>query len=119
MAITVGDIYTAFPTFNPKDMIALVGKDNYNGRSQVSLSKIASYQGGMAQELSIFVAQKEGKSFTNMLTDSKREAVIEAGAIKQTENNKDKKQDKKSIPSHIPMDKSVFDIENTKTKKTE
>ena len=65
------------------------------------------------------MAQKEGKSFTNMLTDSKREAVIEAGAIKQTENNKDKKQDKKSIPSHIPMDKSVFDIENTKTKKTE
>ena len=62
MAITVGDIYTAFPTFNPKDMIALVGKDNFNGRSQVSLSKIASYQGGMAQELSIFVAQKEEKT---------------------------------------------------------
>lgn len=50
-----------------------------------------------------------------MLSDSKREAVIEAGVIKQTENNKDKK----SIPSQIPMDKSVFDIKNTKTGKTE
>ena len=118
MAITVGDIYTAFPTFNPKDMIALVGTENFNGRSSVSLSKIANYKGGMAQELSVFVAQKDGKTFTNMLSYSKREAVIEAGAIKQTENNKDKKQDKKSIPSQIPMDKSVFDIKNTKKGKT-
>lgn len=119
MAITVGDIYTAFPTFNPKDMIALVGTENFNGRNSIPLSKIANYKGGMAQELSIFVAQKEGKTFTNMLSDSKREAVIEAGAIKQTENNKDKKQDKKSIPSQIPMDKSVFDIKNTKKGKNE
>ena len=115
MAITVGDIYTAFPTFNPKDMIALVGTENFNGRNSISLSKIANYKGGMAQELSIFVAQKEGKTFTNMLSDSKREAVIEAGAIKQTGNNKDKK----SIPSQIPMDKSIFDIKNTKSGKPE
>lgn len=59
MAITVGDIYTAFPTFNPKDMIALMGTKNFNGRSSVSLRNIANYKGGMAQELSIFVAQKE------------------------------------------------------------
>ncbi len=115
MTITVGDIYTAFPTFNPKDMIALVGTENFNGRNSISLSKIAYYKGGMAQELSIFVAQKEGKTFTNMLSDSKREAVIEAGAIKQTGNNKDKK----SIPSQIPMDKSIFDIKDAKTGKTE
>lgn len=28
MAITVGDIYTAFPAFNPEDIIALMGADN-------------------------------------------------------------------------------------------
>ena len=47
MAITVGDIYTQFPGFNPKDMIALMnGRTDFDGSDTVSLSNIASYNGG-------------------------------------------------------------------------
>lgn len=105
MAITVGDIYTAFPTFKPKDMIDLVGREDFDGRTEVSLSKIAHYRGGMAQELSVFVAAKEGKPYTNMLSQTERQKVSEKANL--AENT----QPQKPIPQNIPMDTSVFDIE--------
>ncbi|MCM1009467.1 MAG: hypothetical protein NC390_01130 [Fusobacterium sp.] len=106
MAITVGDIYTAFPTFKPKDMIDLMGTEKFNGRSEVSLSKIAHYKGGMAKELSVFTAKKEGKSYTNMLSQTERQNVSEKANINADGN----KQDKKPVPQNIPMDTSVFDV---------
>lgn len=33
MAITVGDIFTQFPSFKPEDMEKLVGNKDYNGRT--------------------------------------------------------------------------------------
>lgn len=74
MAITVGDIYTAFPTFKPKDMIELVGRKDFNGRTEVSLSKIAHYKGGMAQELSVLPLKK-------------RVRLIQISLVKQKDRN--------------------------------
>lgn len=109
MAITVGDIYTAFPTFKPKDMIDLMGTEKFNGRSEVSLSKIAHYKGGMAQELSIFTAKKEGKTFTNMLSQGERERISEQGKVK-TDETRSGNDTQKPLSRQIPMDTSVFDI---------
>lgn len=106
MAITVGDIYTAFPAFKPKDMIDLVGKKDFNGRTQIKLSNIARYQGGMAQELSVFTAKKEGKAYTNMLSQTERQKVAEKADI----NLADNKTPEKSVPQNIPMDTSIFDV---------
>ena len=106
MSITVGDIYTAFPTFKPKDMIDLMGTEKFNGRSEVSLSKIAHYKGGMAKELSVFTAKKEGKSYTNMLSQTERQKVSEKAKINTGEN----KTQEKPVPKNISMDTSVFDL---------
>lgn len=106
MAITVGDIYTAFPTFKPKDMIDLMGTDKFNGRSKVSLSKIARYKGGMAEELSVFTAKREGTSYTNMLSQTERQNVSEKANISAG----DSKPQQKPLPQNIPMDTSIFDV---------
>ncbi len=76
MTITVGDIYTQFPTFNEKDMIKLMnGKTDFNGRDTVSLANIAAYKGEFADELSVFTAKREGKSFVNMYSKDKRQEI--------------------------------------------
>lgn len=118
MAITVGDIYGQFPGFNPKDMIALMnGRTDFDGSDTVSLSNIASYNGSFASELSIFVAEKEGKSFTNMLPKNQRSTVNAAAGINETDNSKDKKTDKAVSTPEIPMDTSIFDIAGNETRK--
>lgn len=109
MTITVGDIYTAFPTFKPKDMIDLMGTENFDGSSKVSLSKIAHYKGGMAQELSVFTAKKEGKAYTKMLSEPQRERVSEQGGIKPEKNTQNKSVPERN-PENIPMDTSIFDV---------
>ncbi len=113
MSITVGAIYKAFPNFNQTDMIKLMnGKTNFDGRSEVSLKNIAEYDGGLAQELSIFTAKKEGKNYTEMLSETKLEVVRKAGVL--NEDNNSKKKNDKPIPTNIPMDKSIFDIRTEK-----
>ncbi len=110
MAITVGDIYTQFPGFNPKDMIALMnGRTDFDGSDTVSLSNIASYNGGFASELSIFVAGREGKSFTNLLPKNKRVSVNKEAGISEKPNSNDK-QSKPASAGSIPIDTSVWDI---------
>lgn len=111
MAITVGDIYTAFPTFNPKDMIDLVGTEDFNGRTQIKLSDIARYNGRMAQELSIFTAQKEGKNYTNLLSKAERANISEKADIK-TDENKPRDYAQHKGTGSLPMDISIFDINN-------
>lgn len=111
MSITVGAIYTQFPSFDPKDMIKLMnGRTDFNGRDEVSLSNIAAYQGKFSQELSIFTAQSEGKSFTNMLAEGKRDKVSDESGIKN--NNSQDNNVNNGITTVIPMDKSIFDIKN-------
>jgi len=109
MSITVGAIYKAFPNFNQTDMIKLMnGKTDFDGRSEVSLKSIAEYNGGLAQELSIFTAKKEGRNYTEMLSETKLEVVRKAGAVNEDDGSK--KKDNNPIPANIQMDKSVFTI---------
>ena len=118
MSITVGDIYGQFPGFNPKDMIALMnGRTDFDGSDTVSLSNIASYNGSFASQLSIFVAEREGKSFTNLLPKNQRSTVNAAAGINETDNSKDKKTDKAVSTPEIPMDTSIFDIAGNETRK--
>ena len=109
MAITVGDIYTAFPTFKPKDMIDLMGTEDFNGNSVVSLNKITHYRGGMAQELSVFTAKKEGKAYTNMLSEPQRERISEQGGVRLAGNKPDTAAERRNAKI-IPMDTSVFNL---------
>lgn len=111
MSITVGDIYAAFPTFKTEDMIKLMnGRSDFNGSTKVSLANIASYDGGMAHELSIFAAKKEGKSFVSMLSDTKQENIQKSGILKDNNSQTDKwdRQNK------IPMGTSIFNLNNAK-----
>lgn len=107
MAITVGDVFTKFPSFRPEDMEKLVGNKNYNGRTTISLNNIAQYQGQYAKELSIFVASREKQDYTKLLSDNQRTQVNEQTGIKDDKKQADKNN---SEPANIPMDESVFDI---------
>ncbi len=114
MTITVGDIYTQFPGFNPKDMITLMnGRTDFDGSDTVPLANIAGYSGGYARELSIFTAKQEGKSFTGMLHGEEGKKISAEAGIQDDTHKSDKKA--RGIPSSIPMDTSVWDIaqENT------
>lgn len=118
MSITVGDIYGQFPGFNPKDMIALMnGRTDFDGSDTVSLSNIASYNGSFASQLSVFVAEREGKSFTNLLPKNQRITVNAAAGISETDNSKDKNTEKLALNNEIPMDTSIFDIAGNETRK--
>lgn len=111
MTITVGDIYTQFPTFKPEDMIKLMnGRTDFNGRDTVSLTNIAAYKGGFAEELSIFTAQREGKSFVNMFSEDRRQDIAQAAHIQVDNTDNDKNDEQKTVPAHIAMGTSVFDI---------
>lgn len=108
MAITVGDIFTQFPSFKPEDMEKLVGNKDYNGRTAIPLTKIAAYQGTYAKDLSVFVAGREKQDYTRLLADNQRTQVNEQLGIKDDTN---KSPQNNPIPAHIPMDKSVFDYQ--------
>lgn len=107
MTITVGDIYTAFPNFNPKDIITMLGSKDFDGKTVVPLSRIAALDN---KNLSIFATQKEKDQFTNLLSEARRPEYIEAAGL-QT-NNKDNKKNGNS--QAIPMNKSIFDIDAQK-----
>lgn len=108
MAITVGDVFTQFPSFRPEDMEKLVGNKNYNGRTAISLTNIAKYQGQYAQDLSVFVAGREKQNYTKLLADNQRTKVNEQVDIKDDKNLPGQNN---PMPAHIPMDKSVFDYQ--------
>ncbi len=108
MSITVGDIYKQFPTFRQEDMIKLMnGRTNFNGRDTVSLQNIAAFKGQYDEELSIFVAKKEGKSFVGMLNGSKLENVQKETGIQANKNNGS---ENKQGSNYIAMNTSIFDV---------
>ncbi len=107
MTITVGDIYSAFPTFSPEAMIKLCnGNKELNGRTVVPLANIAAFGN---QELSIFAAEREGKNFTNLVSKEERPKLNKAAGIQDEQvSNQDNKT--KSAQQAIPMDTSIFDV---------
>ncbi len=104
MAITVGDIFTRFPNFKPSDMIKLVGSEDYNGRTTIQLSRIAALGN---KDLSIFVAEREGKDYTKILSENSRKEVNEAAGIKDETGTAEETQSKQG---KIPMDLSIFNM---------
>ena len=108
MTITVGDVFTKFPSFKPEDMEKLVGDSNYDGRTTISLTNIAAYTGQYAKDLSVFVAGQEGQNYTKLLADNQRTEVNKQLGIKNNTTQEGKNQ-YNSMPAYIPMDKSIFD----------
>lgn len=114
MTITVGDIYTQFPGFNPQDMITLMnGRTDFDGSDAVPLANIAGYSGGYAEELSIFTAKQEGKSFMDMLHGEAGKKISAEAGIQDDNKKSDNKT--RGIQSSIPMDTSIWDIANKNT----
>ncbi len=107
MGITAGDIFTRFGENDTTKALVrkLVGKDDFDGKTSISLYTIASYQGNMADELSVFVAEKEGKSYVDMLSDNRKTEIAQKTGINSgTDENKNQ-------IGKIPMDTSIFDIQ--------
>lgn len=112
MTITVGDIYGAFPSFRPEDMIKLCnGNKNLNGRTVVPLSNIASFGN---PDLSIFAAKEEGETFTNLVSKGKRTQLNQAAGIVDNNQDKDKNSANQNVGQAIPMNTSIFDVSQKK-----
>ena len=115
MGITVGDVFTQFPNFKPEDMAKLAGTENYNGRTPISLTRIAHYNGSNAKELSVFVAGREKENYTKLLSENQRTQVNEQAGIKPESSDSESRKKSSAIPSHIPMNVSIFDINKKET----
>lgn len=114
MTITVGAIYTAFPSFKPEDMIKLCdGNKELNGRTIVPLANIAAFGN---KELSIFAAKLEGKNYTNLLAKNERAQVNEAAGVQDAEMSS-KNQQEHGQEQVISMDTSIFDVAMNNKKK--
>lgn len=109
MGITVGDVYTKFPNFKPSDMENLVGSKNFNGRTTISLQRIADYKGSYAQDLSVFVAGKEKNNYTKLLDGKQKTEINQQLGI--VDNSNSSKNQNNTNPSEIPMNVSIFDIQ--------
>lgn len=110
MAITVGDIYGAFPGFRPEDMIKLCnGNKNLNGRTEVPLKNIASFGN---QDLSIFAAKEEGKTFTNLVSKGERSKLNSAAGV--VDKNQDENSANQNVQQAIPMNTSIFNVADKK-----
>lgn len=104
MSITVKDLYQYNPNFDPKDVVILTGKTDFKKDDTIVLSRVTSLNDN---DFSIFVAEKEGKSFINTVQDHKKRAELaEAANVDISDRN----QKTANMPSAIPMNKSIFDI---------
>lgn len=103
MAITVKDLYQYNENFEWAKIQRLTGKNNPKKTDTVDLSRLAALND---KDLSVFVAEKEGKSFLNFVQDDNMKTQIADASGMNTGNNKDT-----NIPACIPMDKSVFDYQ--------
>lgn len=107
MTLTVGAIFTEFPTFKPEDMEKLVGHKNYNGRTQINLQNVALLKN---TDLWTFAAKEEGEHFTNLLPTAQRAGIMKAAGIDA----------KQPAPTPLPQDAmsmngSIFDANKNKT----
>lgn len=102
MSITVKDLFQYNPNFDPKKIEYLTGKKNYDKKDTINLSRV---EGLNDIDFSIFVADKEGKSFVNSIKDDKMKISV-TKAIGDDNNQ----EQNKSVSADIPMDKSIFDL---------
>ena len=109
MAITVRDIYKAFPSFTDSDMRKLMGSQDYDDNSVVVYSKIANYGGSMAMDLSVFAAKKEGEAFVGSLSEKKRKTVAKAAGMGADNQQTGQSNNLAQVPK-LPMDVSVFSV---------
>ncbi len=110
MSITVRDLFQYDPNFPPAKIKILTGKSDYKKSDTVDLARLAALND---KNLSVFAAEKEGKSFVNSIkNDNMRAQVADATGIKNEEKNNNNK--KENFPSIIPMEKSIFDIDKKK-----
>lgn len=108
MSITVKDLFQYDPNFEPAKIRRLTGKTNYKKSDTVDLSRLAALND---KDLSVFAAKKAGKRFLNSIQDENmRKQIADASHIKNEEGQVNK-QNENNAASHIPMDKSIFDIE--------
>jgi len=106
MTFTVKDLFQYDPNFDRAKIQRLTGKNDYQKTDTIDLSRLAALND---KALSIFVAEKEGKSFLNYITDDnmKTQVADATGIVSggQNQNNQNN-----YIPANIPMDISVFDL---------
>ncbi len=105
MAITVRDLFQYDANFDRAKIERLTGKKDFKKTDTVDLTRLASLND---KDLSVFVAEKEGKSFVNSITDDNMKTQVADAAGLKTEN---KNNQSANIPANIPMDKSVFDYQ--------
>lgn len=106
MAITVRDLYQYDENFNYAKIQRLTGKTNFKKTDTVDLSRLAALND---KDLSVFVAEKEGKSFLNSISDDNMRAQV--ADVAGLNSNQNQNNQNKPIPADIPMDKSVFDYQ--------
>ena len=103
MAITVKDLYQYNENFEWAKIQRLTGKSNPEKTDTVDLSRLAALND---KNLSVFVAEKEGKSFLNSISDDNmRTQVADVAGLNNNQNQNN------PVPSSIPMGKSVFDYQ--------
>ena len=114
MTLTVGAIFTEFPTFKPEDMEKLVGHKNYNGRTQINLQNVALLKN---TDLWTFAAKEEGEHFTNLLPTGQRAGIMKAAGLDAKQNVAQAKQPAQTQVSQdvMSMNGSVFDANKDKT----
>lgn len=114
MTLTVGAIFTEFPTFKPEDMEKLVGHKNYNGRTQINLQNVVLLKN---TDLWTFAAKEEGEHFTNLLPTGQRVGIMKAAGL---DAKQDVAQAKQPVLTPLPQDAmsmngSIFDADKNKT----
>ncbi len=108
MAITVKDLLQYNANFDPVKIRRLTGKTEFKKSDTIDLTKLIALNDN---DLSIFVAKKEGKSFVNsILDDNMRSTVADGAGIKGIKNDNSKQNQNNFIPNNIPMDVSIMDI---------
>lgn len=85
MSITVEDLFQYNPSFDLTKIKYLTGKTDFQEKDTVDLTRLAALND---KNLSIFAAQKEGKSFVNSIKDDNMRTQI-AQAVKINADNED------------------------------
>ena len=115
MSITVKDLFQYDPNFDKAKIQRLTGKKNYKKSDTIDLSRLAGLND---KDLSIFAAQKEGKTFVNYIQDDNmRTQIADASGVK-IDDKKENKSNANNV-TNIPMDKSIFDIDKQEQKAAE
>ncbi len=112
MSITVKDLFQYDPNFDKAKIQRLTGKKNYKKTDTIDLSRLAGLND---KDLSIFAAQKEGKTFVNYIQDDNMRTQVSDAAGVKIDGKKENKSNADNV-TNIPTDKSIFDIDKQEQK---